>query len=175
MSRRTLYIILFVSLAVNLFAIGLGAGAFFFGERLRPHRPPPEFRGGGPPMMAAAAALPDNSREAYRDAISAEALAVRPKLKEARQLRHDAWMKLAGDPVDADTVAADLDRARALESEARAAIDRRIVDFTARLPAAERGPFAQALSTPPQRRGRGGHGEGGPDGGPPMPVPPRQP
>jgi len=171
-SRRTLYIVLFASLAVNLFAVGLGAGAFFFGERLRPHHPPP-FRG-GPPMMAAAAALPDNSRAAYREAISAEALAVRPKLRDARQLRHDAWMKLAADSVDADTVAADLDRARALESEARAAIDRRVVDFAARLPAAERAPFAQALAMPPQRRGRGGRGEGGPDGGgPPLPIPPQ--
>lgn len=166
MSRRTLYILLFVSLAVNLFAIGLGAGAFFFGERLRPHRPP-EFRGGGPPMMAAAAALPDASREAYRQAISAEALAVRPKLREARQLRHDAWMKLGADPVDADMVAADLDRARALESEARAAIDRRIVDFTARLPVGERAPFAQALANPPNRRGRRPDAGGPPEGPPP--------
>lgn len=171
MSRRTLFIILFASLAVNLFVIGLGAGAFIFGDRLEGplgghfgHRRAPEFRG-GPPMMAAAQALPDDQREAYRDALSAEALAVRPKLREARQIRHDAWLKLAADPADAAGAASDLDRARALDNEARTVIDRRIVDFAARLPAAQRKTFAEALSLPPQRRG----GPMAPDGSPPGP------
>jgi uncharacterized membrane protein len=161
-SRRTLLIIVFVSLALNLFVLGAGAGAFLFGERLFPHRPPP-FRG-GPPMFAAAAVLPEAEAQAYRDALSAQALAVRPKLHEARTLRHDAWTRLGDDPVDAAGVVADLDKARALQAEAQSAVDKQIVEFAAKLPAAERARFGQAMAQPAQHRG--GHRRGGP-GGPP--------
>lgn len=162
MSRRTLFILLFVSLALNLFIIGAGAGAFLFGDRLHPGRR--ELRGGGPPMFAAAQTLPEAQAQAYRDALSAEALAVRPMLREARRLRHDAWMRLAADPVDAAGVVADLDKARAQQAQAQSEVDRKIVDFAATLPAAERGRFAEALAQPSMWRGPHHHGPGG---GPP--------
>ena len=163
MSRRTLLILLFVSLALNLFVLGAGAGAFLFGERLFPHRPPPF--GGGPPMFAAAATLPDAEAQAYRDALSAQALAVRPKMREARTLRHAAWTKLGADPVDAAGVVADLDKARAMQAEAQSEVDKQIVEFAAKLPAAERARFGAAMAQPPQHRG--GRGPR-----PPMPEPP---
>lgn len=163
MSRRTLLILLFVSLALNLFVLGAGAGAFLFGERLFPHRAP-AFRG-GPPMFAAAATLPDPEAQAYRDALSAQALAVRPTMRQARSLRHDAWIRLGADPVDAAGVIADLDKARALQAQAQSDVDRKIVDFAAKLPAAERARFGEAMAQPPQHRH--GHGRGGPGGPPP--------
>lgn len=163
MSRRTLYILLFVSLAVNLFVIGAVAGAFLFGQPM--HRRHPEMRA-GPAMMSAAAVLPDDRREAYRQALGAHAAAVGPKLREARQLRRGAWMRLATDPVDSGGINADLDRARALESEARAEIDRTILNFAVGLPAADRARLGQALAQPPRR----GPGPRGP--GPAWPPPP---
>ncbi|THD79835.1 MAG: periplasmic heavy metal sensor [Phenylobacterium sp.] len=150
MSRRTILILLFVSLALNLFVLGAVAGARFFGERGPGHRP--EFRG-GPPMFAAGAALSDTERSAYQDVLHSAAADAAPKLRQARALRHDAWSRLGTDPVDAAAIAADLDHARALETEARGDVDHKIVDFAAKLPVADRGKLGQALSTPPQRRG----------------------
>lgn len=159
MSQRTLFIALFVSLAVNLFVLGALAGVYLFGPRL--HHRPPEFRG-GPPMMAAAAALPENQRAAYHDALRAEVMRVGPQLREARQIRRGAWARLAADPVDAAAINADLDRARAMELQARADVDRAILGFAAKLPAADRARFGQALAEPPRHGGR--HG-------PPPPMP----
>ena len=163
MSRRTLFILLFVSLALNLFVLGAAAGAFLFGDRLHPARPP-GMRGGGPPMFAAAAALPPAEAEAYREALSAEALAVRPKLHEAHRMRREAWLKLGADPVDAAGIAAELDKARELQAQAQSEVDRKIVEVAARLPAADRGRFAEAISQPPMWRGPGRDRRGG---GPP--------
>lgn len=148
MSRRTLFILLFISLAVNLFVIGAAAGAFLFGARLHGRMAVPR---GAPVMLAAAAALPDDQKEAYRQTLRAEAGVVGPKLREAHQLRRQAWMRLGTDPLDAKGIAADLDRARALETEARAEVDHTILDFSARLAAPDRARLGQALGQPPRR------------------------
>lgn len=154
MRQRNLVILLFVSLALNLFILGAVAGAYVFGGRMHHHRP--EFRGGNP-MLSAASALPDSEAEAYRQALSAQVMAERQKVHEARGLRRDAFMRLGGDPVDAAAVTGDLDRARALETDARGEIDHAIVQFAAKLPPADRARLAQALAQPPQHRG-GPHG-----------------
>jgi uncharacterized membrane protein len=153
-SRRTLYILLFVSLALNLFVIGAAAGVYLFGPRM--HGRPPEFRGGGPAMIAAAAGLPDNQRAAYRDALRAEAQKVAPQLREARQVRRQAWTRLAADPADPTAISAELDRARTLEAAARADVDRTILEFAAKLPVADRARLGEALAQPPRRGGRHG-------------------
>ena len=113
-------------------------------------------------MFAAAQVLPLGEAEAYRDALSAQALAVRPTMRQARLLRHDAWLRLGNDPLDAAGIVSDLDKARALQAQAQSEVDKKIVDYAAHLPAADRARFGQALAQPPQRRG----------GRPPMPVPP---
>lgn len=161
MSRRTLYILLFVSLAVNLFVVGAAVGAFVFGARMHRHVTEPR---GGPAMLAAAAALPDDQREAYRQALRTEAGAVGPRLREAHQLRRQAWGRLGADPLDAKGIGADLDRARALETQARGDVDHAILNFSARLPAADRARLGQALAQPMRR---------GPPGGAPPPPPPQ--
>lgn len=164
MSQRNLIILLFVSLALNLFILGAAAGAYVFGDRLHHRRP--EFRGGNP-MLAASSVLPDGEAQAYRDALSAQVMAERQKVHEARAIRHDAFLRLGADPVDPAAITGDLDRARALETDARGEIDHAIVQFAAKLPAADRAKLGQALSQPPLRRG-GPHGPGGPGrpGGP---------
>jgi uncharacterized membrane protein len=108
-------------------------------------------------MMAAAAALPEDQRAAYHEALRAEAMRVGPQLREARQIRRQAWARLAADPVDGGAITADLDRSRALETQARADVDHAILGFAVKLPAAERARLGQALAEPP-RRGRRGAG-----------------
>jgi len=160
-SRRTLFIILFVSLALNLFVLGAAAGVFLFAPRMHGHRF--EARGGGPAMMAAAAALPDDQRARYQEALRSEAMRVGPQLREARQIRREAWARLAADPVDASAITTDLDRSRALETQARAEVDHAILGFAVKLPAAERARLGQALAEPPRHGGRYGP--------PPPPMP----
>lgn len=162
MNRRTLYILLFISLALNLFVLGAAAGVYLFAPRMHGH--PPGFRGGGPGMMAAAAALPESQRGAYQDALRAEAMQVGPQLREARQIRRAAWAKLGADPVDPAAITADLDRARAMETQARADFDHAILDFAAKLAPADRAHFGQALAEPPHHGARRGT--------PPPPGPP---
>ncbi|MFC3070941.1 periplasmic heavy metal sensor [Phenylobacterium soli] len=163
MSRRTLIILLFVSLALNLFVIGAATGAFVLGERM--HRRTMEPRG-GPAMLVAAQALPDEEREAYRKALRAQAGAVGPKLRESHKIRREAWGRLGADPLDAKGIAADLDHARALETGARGDVDHAILEFAEHLPAADRARLGQALAQPMRH---GGHGD--PRERPPAPPP----
>lgn len=146
MNRRTLFILLFVSLALNLFVLGAAAGVTVLADLFHP-KPPPAA------MMAAAALLPEAQRDAYRESLSDAAAAVRPKLRQARRLRHDAWLRLGSEPLDGTGVLADLDRARRLQSEAQDEIDRKIVELATPMPAAQRAKLGGMLAQPPQRRG----------------------
>jgi uncharacterized membrane protein len=152
-NRRTLFILLFASLALNLFVLGALAGVYLFGPRMHRHWAEPR---GGPAMMAAAATLPDDRRAAYLEALRVEAQKVAPQLREARQIRREAWTRLGADPVDPAAINADLERARALEGAARADVDRAILDFSAKLPVADRARLGQALAQPPRHGGRRG-------------------
>ncbi len=150
MSRRALFITLFVSLALNLFIGGLVIGAVAIGRRA----PPPRVAmiGGAGPVTAAITALPAEHRRALRGALPTTLRASSQQLREAGRLRRSALMRLSADPVDSSAVLADLARARAIEIEARGALDQRVVTFAATLPLAERERFAQALLPPPRRR-----------------------
>lgn len=153
MRQRTVFILLFVSLAVNLFMVGALVGALVLGARVHAFmgRGP---RFGGPPMAAAARALPPEQAQAFHQMLRDEAAAVGPKMRQARQLRREALGRLAGEPLDPQPILRDLDSARTLEAQARGDVDHRIVDFAARLPADQRARLGQALAQP--RRGPGG-------------------
>lgn len=143
MSRRTLLILLFVSLAVNLFVIGAMAGAALLGARTADrHRP---LHMGGP-MMAAGHTLGERDRAAFRAALHEQAAVAGAQLRESRQLRRSAWLRLGDEPVDQAAILRDLDRARALEMQARAQVDRRVLAFGAGLPRDERARFGEALA-----------------------------
>lgn len=155
MQPRALWIVAIVSLALNLFLVGAVVGALVIGA----HKPP--MRRGeprpGPALFAAAQALTPEQQQAYRMALRDQSRAMAPKLREAREARRSAWRRLGEDPVDQAAVARDLDRARALEGEARGAIERRLLAFAAALPADERAQLAERLS----RAAPGPRGEGG--------------
>jgi uncharacterized membrane protein len=155
MSRKTLIILLFVSLAVNLFVLGAFAGVAL--TRFRPP-PPQHFGQGRPGLAAAAAALTPEQREAWRQALRNQAQDSAPKLRESRMVRRQAWEGLGAEPLDAATIRADLSRSRQLEQEAREAMDERMVAFAATLSPQERTAFGKAVA---QRPGMGGPGMGG--------------
>jgi len=153
MSRRALLVALIVSAAVNLFAVGAVVGAFILGPRF--HDAGPMMRR-GPPLWAAAAELPPERRAAYRQALMGEGDAVRASLRAARRARQETWLSLGGPEFDPKAAAARLEHARDLEMQARGAVERRVLDFAATLPPAERAALAKGLArSGPGRRGHG--------------------
>lgn len=152
MSQRSLLIALFVSLAVNLFAIGAVIGGLVVagrvGERLDSIRPGP------PAVFGAAEALPPERQDAYRQALRGEAGQVRRTLREAGEARREAWRTLGETPLDTTAVRRDLARAQAIEAEARRAVEDRVIDFAATLEEDERRAFAEALARPPRHMER---------------------
>ena len=175
MSRRGLLIALIVSLAVNLFVLGGLAGVLFMGL-LRPPGPPPM---AGPPRLAAIGqALAPAHRDAWVSTVRQTAQSSGPKLKQARELRRQAWQELAKDPVDSQSAVDARDQARALEFQARAEMDRAVVGFAATLPSDERRKLGEALMRARPHGPHGPHGpwSGGrpaPDVGEPAPLPNR--
>ncbi len=156
MSQRNLTIALFVSLAVNLFAIGAVVGGLVIGTRMAQGRES-AMRPGPPAFFQAAAALSPERQEAYRQTIRGEVGQVRRKLTQAGEVRREAWRDLGDEPLDPAAVRRDLARAQAIEAEARSAVEGRVVDFAGQLSAQERQAFAEALARPPSRDRRRGH------------------
>ena len=164
MSRRLLLIVAFVSLALNLFLVGGVVGAGLMGLRGGPHRP--EARS-GPGMAAAARVLTADQRDAWRTMLREQARVSGPALREARVVRRDAWRRIGEEPMDTQAILAELTRSRAIEQQARTAMDRQMVAFAADLPPTDRERLGEALSKSPERRMRGsGRGGPGPDRGP---------
>ncbi|MDP1873004.1 periplasmic heavy metal sensor [Phenylobacterium sp.] len=160
MSQRSLTIALFVSLAVNLFAIGAMIGGLVIGVRMSEGRQM-AMRPGPPPIFSAASALPEARQDAYRQALRGEAREVRRSLVSAGEARRGAWGEIAADPYDPAAVREALAKAQAIEAEARSRLESRVVEFAADLSLQERQALADALSRPVMghRDGRGHRGE----------------
>lgn len=162
MSQRSLTVALFVSLAVNLFAIGAVVGGLVIGVRMSEGRES-AMRPGPPPIFSAASALPEARQDAYREALRSEAREVRRSLMRAGEARRAAWGEIAADPYDPAAVRRALTEAQGIEAEARSRLESRVVDFAADLNPEERQALAEALSRPPRRHeGREGRSERGP-------------
>ena len=155
MTQRNMTIALFVSLALNLFAIGAIVGGLVVGARFSEGRGP-MMRPGPPPFREAAQTLPPARQEAFHRALRGETFEVRRKLMAASEARRAAWAQLGADPYDPTAVRRALARAQAIEMEARTLVEGRVVDFAGELSAEERDRLAGALSQPPQRGTREG-------------------
>lgn len=161
MSRKGLIIALFISVALNLFAIGIGVGGLMMASRMHDVRAQAR---PGPMLWAAGASLPQDERREFRRLLREEGRDLRPSLRQARELRRHAWTYLAKEPFDAAGARAALDRARALELESRGRVEGRILEFAGRLSPQDRARLAEGLARAP--------GPGG-DGPPRMMHPPR--
>mgnify|MGYP001566395093 CR=1 FL=1 len=157
MSRRT-QIVLFVSLALNLFLIGGVVGGLVVGQRLRSDRPPPMARMNQPVWAAAEALSPEQAR-AYRTMLRGEGMEARANMRQMREARTQAGGTLGAEPFDPALSKQKLAEIRSREAATRGEIDARIVDFAAGLTPGERRKLAKALTE------RSGHGQPpGPNG-----------
>jgi len=150
MSRKTLLIVLFVSLAVNLFLVGGVIGGLVVGQRLRPDRPPMARM--NQPVWAAAQVLGPEQARAYRTMLRGEGMEARTVMRQTREARAQAWRTLGAEPFDPATTKQRLAEIRAREADTRGEIDGRIVDFAGGLAPAERQKLATALAEPPRMR-----------------------
>lgn len=175
MKTRWLFAGLAVSLALNLFLVGLGVGAVVFGKRHQAEPPPSAGEAGArrAPLWAAGRTLPEPHRRAFREVLIRATMQTRADLIESRRLKREAFDAMASDSYDAPAAAAKLERARALEFGARTKVEQDITAFAATLPRAEREALAEALRAtmarpPAARQPRPWRGEDGP---PPIPPP----
>lgn len=175
MKGRWLLIGLVISLALNLFLVGLGVGALVFGGGQRGA----ETRAaGGPPrapLWAAGRALSETHRPAYRQALAQATRETRADLIESRRLKRQALDAMATTPYDAVAVAADLERARALEFKARNRVEQSITAFAATLPPDERAALSESLRAVMTRNVPGRFQQAERPDGPGGPPPPQRP
>ncbi|MDP2260706.1 MAG: periplasmic heavy metal sensor [Caulobacter sp.] len=148
MKGRWLLVGLVLSLALNLFLVGLGVGALVFGDGAR--RGPDAQAVGGPrraPLWMAGRGLSESHRPAYREVLMRATRETRADLVESRRLKRRAFDAMAATPYDAEAVAADLENARTLEFKARARLEHDVAAFAATLPADERSALSESLRT----------------------------
>lgn len=181
MSGRRLVIALLVSLAVNLFLIGLGVGAWALGPRLMQLTPVVVQGAGRPalPLWAVARSLSPQYRPAFNAVLRKALLGTAGDIRKARAIKRAAFDAMAGDTFDPVKTTADLDRARALEFGARQRIEHDILVHAATLPPEERANLGEAMrrvmNQQVNRRFRNQWGPGRQPGPGQPPGPPSQP
>lgn len=154
MSPRTLKIALAVSVALNLFAIGLAAGGVIVGTRLADDRRAPRHQA----FSETVSAMSPERRAAVRAEMRRVALIARPDFREARETRRRAVEMARGEPFDAAEVNALLARSRAAEARGRARLETGTVEILQTLSPADRAELAPTILS---RRGHGMGGRGG--------------
>lgn len=147
MNGRGLLFGLFGSLALNLFLVGLGVGAWALGPKLMQPTPVVVQGQGRPPLpfWATARALSPQYRPAFNAVLREALLDKVGDVREARAIKRRAFDAMESDNFDAVKVNADLDRARTLEFGARSRLERDMVTFSATLPADERANLSEAM------------------------------
>lgn len=162
--------LLFVSLAVNLLAIGGIAGAFLSGARLQQPAPEPEptalvERLPGP--RAFMAALPPEARVKIRQDLATSWRESREQRQAAAQARRDAFAVIGEQPFDAARVKAAFEEMRAADQAALGVFHDNIIDTFANLSNEERTAAIEALraATPARRANALPDGEMGPAAG----------
>ena len=145
---------LFVSLALNVFVGGAFVGAHLAGGGEKPAAVGGPRPGPGPrnPVAAAVQTLPGDAQALWREQLPEYAQVYGPKVREARRLTRQTMRGFGAEPFDTAKAIEELRLARALEFESRQAMDRKLVEFAATLPQADRARFGEALARPPPRR-----------------------
>ena len=148
MSPRALWIALALSLVINVFVIGAGAG-LIFGRAFGPHPGP------GPrpnPMMTAAESLDPTDRDVFKALMQDEAQRQGPTLLDARMSRRQAVALMHAPNFDRAAAGAALDRARADDMQVREKLENTMLDFAAKLDAPNRAVLSEGLGRGPVMR-----------------------
>lgn len=185
MNGRGLLFGLLGSLALNLFLVGLGVGAWALGPRLMQPAPVVVQGAGRPalPLWAIGRALSPEYRPAFNRVLRQAMLSSVGDIREARAIKRKAFDAVAGDSFDPVKVNADLARARQLEFDARDRLERDVITFAATLPQEERANLSEAMRAVMNQlisqrfqnqweREPGSRRPGGPGPGPGRPPPP---
>ncbi len=181
MNGRGLLYGLVGSLALNLFLVGLGVGAWALGPRLMQPTPVVVQGGGRPalPLWALGRALSPEHRPAFNRVLRQALMGTVGDIRKARAIKRRAFDAMADESFDPVRVNADLARARKLEFDARDRVERDVVTYAATLPAEERANLAEAMRAAMNQQisqrfqnqwEPGGPGRQGP-GEPPLPPP----
>ncbi|HEX8568615.1 MAG TPA: periplasmic heavy metal sensor [Caulobacteraceae bacterium] len=150
MTGRRLQTAFFVSLALNLFLVGLIVGGLLISLRGDSARPRP--RGAGH-YWAAAQQFDAADREAFEALLRRESQENAPRVTEMRRSRREAQRAMNADAFDPAAVRAALARAHQAELAVRADVDAAVLQFAERLDQDERAALGEAMRRPKGRRG----------------------
>lgn len=163
MTPRSLKIALAVSVALNLFAIGLAAGGVIVGAKLADERRSPRHV----TFVQALQSIEPETRDNVHDSMRALALSARPDFQESREARRQAIALARAETFDRESVDALLARSRAAEMRGRTRMETGTVEILSTLEADDRAQLASMLT----RHGRRGASRGHRSDGPPPPTP----
>ena len=148
---------LFVSMAINVFILGLIAGRQSIG------RPGPTVPVGVPltvdfTFRSIAKALPDDARDALRDGLENRRQQLRPVFFERRRLLQDVAELMTAEEVDQEALSEAFARVRALSVELQRPIHDTIVEVAPMLSVEERERMVTQFARMERRLSGGRHG-----------------
>jgi uncharacterized membrane protein len=149
MRSRWLTIGLIVSVTLNLFLIGAGAGVVWIGMRMA--RENAMARAGA--LVRATRDLPQADRHAMRQMLRQAWLEVKAPAEQSRALRLKAWGSIADPAANAAEIKQELAQSRQLDTADRTTVEEKVVDYALGLPPADRKIFADGMLrvlTPPR-------------------------
>jgi uncharacterized membrane protein len=151
MRNSWLIVGLVVSVALNVFLIGAGAGVIALGRTMARENPAAQPAGA---LMVATAGLPQPDRRAFRQMLRDEGAQVRADALRSRAIRIDAWNGVTDAKPDAAAIKAKLAESRQVDIGVRTKVEDRIVDYVLAQAPADRAAFAAGMRrvlTPPAK------------------------
>ncbi len=145
MKPRGLIVALVVSVAVNLFLVGLIIGGAVVARRVAEWRPTVAAAQARTPLWRAADDLPVAQRRAFRQMFRQAGKDTRDLMLQSRALRREAIAAMEQPDFDATAAIQKMNRARQLDGQARSEVEAKILAFSATLTPAERDLLAQGL------------------------------
>ncbi|MGZ8371085.1 MAG: periplasmic heavy metal sensor, partial [Caulobacteraceae bacterium] len=128
---------LIVSVALNLFLLGVGATLLWRADTPPQHIPQP--------LVAAASQLDPQNQQPFLKLLRRESRKIAPDVRAARRARHEAARLVGAQGYDRAGAAAALARARTFEMRARADLEEAVLSFTETLSPRERAVLAGNL------------------------------
>ena len=132
---------LIVSVVLNVFLIGAGAGVVALGQHLA--RQNAIVRPGL--LVRATAGLPQPDRRNIRLMLRQAWIDVRPAAQQSRSLRLEAWTAIGEASPDAQMIKLKLAQSRKLDLDSRTRIEERVVDYAVGLSPASRAIIASGM------------------------------
>ena len=151
MRPRWLIVGLVVSIALNLFLLGAGAGIVALGLSIAR-----ESAGARPgAFFWATGAMSQPARRDTRNMLAALRDQLRPDIQRSQALRVQGWNGLAAAKPDTAAIKAALAQSRQIDIGVRTKVEEGVVDRVAQLSPADRAAYAAGMSreieTPPKR------------------------